>query len=390
MLEFSAAYRRHWAFVCRALSRQRVAPADLDDIAQEVFVVLWRKLGEETDERALRSWLFQTARRIAANHRRGRRRHARKIAALPAPSTSPTPEDHAVARARLRRIEGFVDALDPCDRLVFRLAQIEHAPGRVVARRLGVKLHVAYARMHELRAQVDELLEEPPGERRRAWLLWVWWPRLLPVAAALVVLGLAPSGRSDTPEPIELPPASEAAYVPVVAASIAAYGFAPPSQTHDTSPAIPRSPRRTARRARDVGPIAAASHPQPPPLVVPLDVAPRVAVKWIPRPARARARSERDTRSGSVRFVDAHERDTRYWSGHFVVEHDRPLVGARVLCRVRTGIRRRCPHVRHAPRTDARGRVRLGPFAPGTYELVAMPAGASSTAAEATVVTIAP
>lgn len=61
--------RAHYASVWRTLRRLGVAEAHADDAAQEVFIVLSRRLGDVRDG-CERTFLLSCAVRIAANHRR--------------------------------------------------------------------------------------------------------------------------------------------------------------------------------------------------------------------------------------------------------------------------------------------------------------------------------
>lgn len=142
-----AVYRRYYGFVRHALLRARVAEADVDDAVHEVFIVLLRKLGRDAGGDDLRAWLFEVSRRIAANRRRAWLRHERKRRVLlPAPDTA-TPEDAIARHEAAQQLADFVASLAPEERAVFLMAEIEGAPGRVVAERLGLQLHTAYRRM---------------------------------------------------------------------------------------------------------------------------------------------------------------------------------------------------------------------------------------------------
>src|SRR5690606_744277 len=121
--EFEQLYREHFSFVWRTLRRFGVADAALEDVAQEVFLVVYRRAGAWRDWSSPRSWLFGVARRVAADHRRSRDRHARKLAALPE-LAAPRPVDERVDdHARLRAIAAAIASLSPDRRAVYTLAE---------------------------------------------------------------------------------------------------------------------------------------------------------------------------------------------------------------------------------------------------------------------------
>src|SRR5687768_2690899 len=71
-------YEAYHPFVRGALRKHYVDPNDLEDMTQEVFLVLLRRVDEASRTRSIGAWLYQIARRVAANHNRGDRRRARK------------------------------------------------------------------------------------------------------------------------------------------------------------------------------------------------------------------------------------------------------------------------------------------------------------------------
>lgn len=64
----------------RAYVRRHCAEPDCDDVLSEVYLVAWRRFTELPDDPL--PWLLGTARRVLANHWRGRGRHDRLTAEL--------------------------------------------------------------------------------------------------------------------------------------------------------------------------------------------------------------------------------------------------------------------------------------------------------------------
>ena len=90
---FDQVYDEQFPFVWRCLRGLGVAPAALDDAAQDVFVAVHRQLPGFRAESQLRTWIYGITRHIAANHRRRDRRKAAPLAALDGvelPTTAPT------------------------------------------------------------------------------------------------------------------------------------------------------------------------------------------------------------------------------------------------------------------------------------------------------------
>lgn len=68
-LDFSAVYAAHFLEVCRWLRAMGGPEADLEDLAQDVFLVVRRRLGD-FDGGNLRGWMYRIARNVAGDHRR--------------------------------------------------------------------------------------------------------------------------------------------------------------------------------------------------------------------------------------------------------------------------------------------------------------------------------
>lgn len=79
-VDFETVYNEHFAFVWRVARRQGVATEHLDDVCQEVFIVVHRKLPEFEQRAKLKTWIYQIVTNVVRNQRRSVQRksvHAR-------------------------------------------------------------------------------------------------------------------------------------------------------------------------------------------------------------------------------------------------------------------------------------------------------------------------
>jgi RNA polymerase sigma factor (sigma-70 family) len=166
------AYAEYRAYVRKALVGCGVPSADVEDLTHEVFVVLLRRIDEQRNPAALRSWLFQTARRVASNHRRSARRARDRIARIPRPEPEVGPDDRVARAEAAAFVARFLDGLEPDARRLFLLSEIEGRRGIDVAAELSLEPKTTYARVHALRRRFDRAAARELGRpTTRAWLL---------------------------------------------------------------------------------------------------------------------------------------------------------------------------------------------------------------------------
>lgn len=147
----------HGPYVWRVLRRLGVAEADVDDVCQEVFLVVHRKLAEFEGRSTIRTWMYGIAVRAAADYRkRAHRRHEVPTAAMP---DHPSPADDPDRSLQLRQARSLLDelvgALDDDKRAVFVLFEIEQLSMQDVAVALGCPLQTVYSRLYAARAQIQ-------------------------------------------------------------------------------------------------------------------------------------------------------------------------------------------------------------------------------------------
>ena len=158
---FREIYEQYGAFIWRVVRRLGVRPADLEDVCQEVFVIVHRKLPGFAHRSSLRTWLYGIAVRCASDHRR--RAHVRRevVAEAAAQPSLEAPQPAEIARSQARAaLDAIVDALDDDKREVFVLIEIEQMSAPDVAGVIGIPVNTVYSRLRLARAELEQLLDE--------------------------------------------------------------------------------------------------------------------------------------------------------------------------------------------------------------------------------------
>jgi RNA polymerase sigma-70 factor (ECF subfamily) len=148
---FGRLFSRHAPMV-HAIGLARLAPADADDLVQEVFLVALQRLDTLHDPRAFGAWLGTIARTRAIDVHRSRSR----IAAGDPPETGREDPDRVEARRVLDAIRSLPEAYR--ETLLMRL--VEEMTGPEIAERTGLTPESVRVNLH----RGMKLLRERLGE----------------------------------------------------------------------------------------------------------------------------------------------------------------------------------------------------------------------------------
>jgi RNA polymerase sigma-70 factor, ECF subfamily len=164
---FEGLYARYFGFVWRALRHLGVPGPSLEDAAQEVWMVVHRRLGEFEWRSSVRTWLFGIALNVVRNRRRGVRR-APEMIPLPEQVVSGRPDAAGLHEGQeaWRKIERYLDTLDEQRRSVFVCSLLEQLTAAETAEATGLDVATVYHLVRRLRqgfrAFLDGLEGAPP------------------------------------------------------------------------------------------------------------------------------------------------------------------------------------------------------------------------------------
>lgn len=168
---FEAIYREHFRFVWRSVKRLGVQAASVDDVVQEIFLVVHRRMDDFEGRSSTKTWLYGITRRVIADHRRTLRRKpgcsdgSEHLEALH--DTTQAPDASAEQAEQVRLLYRLLDTLDDDKREVFILAELEGMTMNEIGEALEVNANTVSSRLRAARQRFEEALAQEtssPGD----------------------------------------------------------------------------------------------------------------------------------------------------------------------------------------------------------------------------------
>lgn len=161
-----AAFQRELDYVYRTFRRLGIAPFEVDDLAQDLFLVLRRSWSAYDPTRPLRPYLFGIAFRIAAAHRRKRNREV-AFGIIEVSDAGPGPDEALRAKQSRALVLEALERIPLPRRAVLIMHELDDVPVAEVASVLSIPLFTAYSRLRkarrELASAMTRLLTEAEG-----------------------------------------------------------------------------------------------------------------------------------------------------------------------------------------------------------------------------------
>lgn len=164
-LSFDTIYRDFFAHVARWVRALGAHDADVEDLTQEVFIIVRRKLSS-FDGQNLGGFLYRIAQRTVRDHRRSAwfrnllgRRHP--LPDLESPSPSGVEMIHHQEQRRL--LDDILARMSEKRRTTFVLFEIEGYSGEEIARIQCVPLKTVWTRLHHARKDFVRMVSELPA-----------------------------------------------------------------------------------------------------------------------------------------------------------------------------------------------------------------------------------
>ena len=155
---------RHQAAVLRTLGALGVAASDRDDLAQEVFIRVFRHLPRFRGESGFPAWLYRITVNVVHSYRSSRATRREREQPwnpdLDDPADGrPGPQKQAEGDDLARRLEQALERLSERERSVFVLREMEGLDTKAIASALGITRITVRRHLGRARARIREFLE---------------------------------------------------------------------------------------------------------------------------------------------------------------------------------------------------------------------------------------
>lgn len=153
-VEFDQLFETYARFVWRVLGRLGVAPSDVADASQEVFLVVHRKLKSFEARSSIKTWIYGICLKVASSHRRKCRPNEGQFEEAVLSACAPGLDEELERRRARAILLTALEQLDEDKRDVFVLYEFEELSMPEVAEAIGCPVTTAYSRLHAARKQV--------------------------------------------------------------------------------------------------------------------------------------------------------------------------------------------------------------------------------------------
>src|SRR4051812_38933435 len=146
-------FRIEFEYVQRTLRRLGTDRSDVDDLAQEVFLVLHRRWSEYDQNRPLPPYLFGGAGRIALANPPKRVREV-AFGNIELSDDRPSPEEVLSNKETRGLLQAALKRIPLPRRTVLVMHELDHVPVTEVAATLSIPLFTVYSRLRKARAEL--------------------------------------------------------------------------------------------------------------------------------------------------------------------------------------------------------------------------------------------
>lgn len=146
------AFQREFDYLMRTLRRLGVSPNDVEDLAHEVFLVLYQSWDKYDPERPLRAYIFGIAFRVACNYNRKRKREV-LYAVMENGDYGPQPDQDLESSQVRALVLSALKRVPMQRRAVLIMHDIDNLPMTEIATALSIYRFTGYSRLRKARSE---------------------------------------------------------------------------------------------------------------------------------------------------------------------------------------------------------------------------------------------
>ena len=169
-LDFCSVYDAMVEYVWNAVCRMGVQGSEVDDVVQEVFVIVYRRLNEFEGRAQLKTWVYRIMVHVVQHYFRTRARNpgaratgrGTEIQTLAA-SRDKGPAGQLERLEALRVLDRLLSELDDAKRVVFVLAEIEEMTLAEIADIVAANVNTVASRLRAARRDFEKALSRFRG-----------------------------------------------------------------------------------------------------------------------------------------------------------------------------------------------------------------------------------
>jgi RNA polymerase sigma-70 factor (ECF subfamily) len=164
---FEALIERHQALVAGTVARMLGSNSDVEDIAQQVFIRIWKSAGRYVARAKFTTWLLKITRNLVFNEMRRAKRHPYLPVQIdPATEelplkdeTTPTPDASLLQNELQRAIESAITELPDTQRMALVLRRYEELSYEEIADVLELSVPAVKSLLFRARTELRERLK---------------------------------------------------------------------------------------------------------------------------------------------------------------------------------------------------------------------------------------
>jgi RNA polymerase sigma-70 factor (ECF subfamily) len=159
-------YDKYFDFVWRNARRLGVLEASADDVTQDVFMIVQRRMDDYDGRASMQGWIFGILLRVVRDHRRSFQRKGARHVPLEQDvngdtgfAHTPSPIEQLERAQRVRLVEQLLSELDEDKRSLLIISELEEWTLREIAQFYGSNINTIYSRLRAAKRAFEQAYE---------------------------------------------------------------------------------------------------------------------------------------------------------------------------------------------------------------------------------------